>query len=129
MESLITINGREFPAPDNDLNFVISTQVNSGRNANAEVVGQIVGRNQHKIDNLKWSRLDAVTWSQMLQEFKNFYVVVKFPDMETNSWVTLKMYPGNRTATPVSIDPKTGLPDWYKNCKVNIIDCGIIGDK
>ncbi len=61
MESLITINGREFPAPDNDLNFVISTQVNSGRNANAEVVGQIVGRNQHKIDNLKWSRLDAAT--------------------------------------------------------------------
>lgn len=42
-----------------------------------------------------------------------------------NTWKTIRMYPGNRTATPVGFD-KNGLPTMYKDCKVNLIDCGVM---
>ena len=51
-------------------------------------------------------------------------VTVTYPDMVNNRWTTRKMYPGDRTATPYHLDPNTGLPTDYINCKVNIIDCG-----
>ena len=48
--SVITINGREFPAPDVGGNLVVATNVSSGKNANGEFVGQKVGRDQYKFD-------------------------------------------------------------------------------
>jgi len=124
--AFITVNGKSFPSPDIGLNFEIATLVNGGKNANGEFVGQKVGRDQYKIDNLQWFYLDAVTWSEMLKEFQKFVVTVRFPDMVNNSWITLVMYPGNRTAVPIDIDSNTELPAAYKNCKVNIIDCGVV---
>ena len=38
---------------------------------------------------------------------------------------TIRMYPGNRTATPVEFD-EAGLPTMYRDCKVNMIDCGVM---
>ncbi len=35
------------------------------------------------------------------------------------------MYPGNRTAKIDEIGPD-GLPTMYKDCKVNLIDCGVM---
>ena len=67
MAAIITINGKEFPAPQRGLEFIVSTNVNSGRNANGEVIGQVVGRNQNKANNLVWPFLDAQTWAEMLQ--------------------------------------------------------------
>ena len=67
--AVITINGREFPAPDVGGNLVVATNVSSGKNANGEFVGQKVGRDQYKFDALQWKFLDAATWSAMLQEF------------------------------------------------------------
>ena len=87
-------------------------------------MGRRVGRDQDKIDGLQWSFLDAKTWSDILKEFDAFVVTVKFPDMKTGTWKTERMYPGNRTATIAEIDPVTELPIRYKNCKVNLIDCG-----
>lgn len=104
--------------------MVASTIVDSARNANAVVVGQVVGREQQKLDNLYWGHLDAATWSAILREFNNFYVTVTYPDMVNNTWTTRKMYPGDRSATPYRLDPNTGLPSEYINCKVNLIDCG-----
>ena len=66
--AVITINGREFPAPDVGGNLVVATNV---------------------------------------------------------SFQTIRMYPGNRTATPVEFNG-SGLPTKYRDCKVNIIDCGVI---
>ena len=48
--AVITINGREFPAPDVGGNLVVATNVRSGKNANGEFVGQKVGRDQYKFD-------------------------------------------------------------------------------
>lgn len=124
MEAIITINGKEFPAPQRGLEFIVSTNVNSGRNANGEVIGQVVGRNQNKANNLVWPFLDAQTWAEMLQEFDDFFVIATIPDMVHNTWQTIKMYPGDRSAEPYWIDPVTKLPTHYINCKVNIIDCG-----
>lgn len=130
------VNGKSFPAPDKGLNFVVATAVNGKKNSKGEMVGQKVGRDQYKIDALQWKHLDASTWAAMLQEFDNFFVTVRFPDMVHNDWVTLKMYPGDRSATPNavepnyladgSINPRAWLPKDYIDCKVNIIDCGVI---
>ena len=123
MANFIYINGREFPSPDRGLEFLVTTFVSTGKNANGEFVGQRVGRDQYKLNNLVWNKLDAVTWSEMLKEFKAFVVTVRFPDMVSNDWLTIRMYPGDRTAQPLFIGPD-GLPTMYSQCKVNIIDCG-----
>lgn len=121
----ITINGKEFPAPDVGANLIVATNVSDGKNALGEMIGDRVGRDQYKVDNLQWKILDADTWSSMLREFSQFIVIAEIPDMVNNCFVTLQMYPGNRTATPIMFD-KEGLPILYRNCKVNIIDCGVI---
>lgn len=125
MAATIYVNGKPFPSPKRGLNFVVSTMVSSARNANGEVVGQKIGRDQNKLDALVWPILDAETWSAMLREFDQFFVTVRFPDMVTNQWKTLKMYPGDRSAEPYMVDDD-GFPAKYINCKVNLIDCGVI---
>lgn len=123
--AVITINEREFPAPDIGGNLVVATNVSDGKNALGEFIGQRVGRDQYKFENLQWKFLPAETWATMLQEFDKFVVTAKVPDMVHNRMMTIRMYPGNRTATPVEFAP-SGLPTLYKDCKVNIIDCGVM---
>lgn len=124
--AVIMINGKEFPAPDVGGKFTVLTNVSNGKNAQGEFIGQRVGRDQYKVDSLQWSRLRADVWASMLQEFRNFVVIARIPDMVNDNWITLEMYPGNRSATPIVFD-EDGLPTWYKDCKVNIIDCGVLG--
>ncbi|HCA30636.1 MAG TPA: hypothetical protein DEP23_14315 [Ruminococcaceae bacterium] len=122
----IMINGKVFPAPARGLQFQIATTVSAGRNANNEVVGQKVGRDQQKIDNLYWPHLSAKIWAEMLQEFDKFEITVTYPNPLTNSWVTRKMYPGDRTMTPFKTSKTTGLPTEYINCKCNVVDMGLV---
>lgn len=124
MPNFIRINGREYPQPRRGLELIGSTIVDAARNANGVTVGQMVGRELQKINNLEWGYLTAEQWSQILQEFEQFYVTVTYPDMVNNTWTTRKMYPGDRSATPFHMDESTGLPKDYINCKVNLIDCG-----
>lgn len=123
--AVITINGREFPSPDIGGNLVVATNVGDGKNTLGEFAGQKVGRDQHKFENLQWKFLDAATWAAMLQEFDKFVVTARIPDMVHNRMMTIRMYPGNRTATPIKFD-ENDLPTMYQDCKVNIIDCGVI---
>ena len=126
MNPYIKINGTAYPYPRRGLEMVIATLVDAGRNANGVTVGQVIGRQQQKLNNLEWGYMDAETWSKLLHEFDNFYVEVSYPDMLNNAWTTRKMYPGDRSATPLWLDKETGLPKSYINCKVNLIDCGEI---
>ena len=113
------------PFPKRGLELQTATFVDSSRNAKGIVVGQKIGRDQYKINNLEWPALSADQWSRILKKFnQTFYVTVKFPDMVNNAWKTIKMYPGDRKAEPYWLDPVTGLPTLYINCKVNIIDVG-----
>lgn len=124
MSATIYINGKEVPYPKRGLKFITTTTVSSARNANAEVVGQKIGRDQYKLDTLEWPYLDAKTWSDILKELDKFFVTVKFPDQVNNEWRSLLMYPGDRSAEPYWVD-KNGMPTAYINCKVNLIDCGV----
>ena len=121
--NFIRVNGKPFPAPKRYPNMIVTTAVNAGRNANNKLVGQKIGRDNYKIDNLEWPYLDAATWSSMLKEFDNFLCQVQVWDMVNNRWITLQMYPGDRTADVFKIDSE-GKPTHYINCKVNIIDAG-----
>lgn len=124
MAAFIKINGNEYPCPSRGLSMLVATIVDSARNANGVVVGQVVGREQQKLDGLEWAYMTAEQWSKLLQEFSDFYVTVTYPDMVTNTWTTRKMYPGDRTAEPFHLDPVTQLPLDYINCKVNLVDVG-----
>lgn len=124
MSAFITINGNEYPQPRRGLSLMTATLVDSARNADGVVVGQVIGREQQKINDLEWGYLTAAQWSAILKEFSNFYVTVSYPDMVNNRWTTRKMYPGDRSATPLHLDENTGLPLDYINCKVNLIDTG-----
>lgn len=124
MAAFIKINGHPYPCPRRGLNLMVATIVDAARNANAVTTGQIVGREQQKLNNLQWAYLPADVWSAILREFKQFYVTVSYPDMVTGTWTTRKMYPGDRTAEPFHLDSETQLPLDYINCKVNLIDCG-----
>ena len=67
MAAFIRINGHEYPCPRRGLNLMVATIVDSARNANAVVVGQVVGREQQKINNLEWPYLTAEQWSSILK--------------------------------------------------------------
>ncbi len=122
--AFITVNGYDFPSPRRGAKPTVSTIVNAGRNANATVVGQKIGRDQYKLDGLEWPWLPADIWSRMLTVLDNFFVYVTFWDPVSDGQRTIKMYPGDRTGEPYWIDPDTGKPLFYLNCKVNLIDCG-----
>lgn len=119
----LAINGYELPPPKRGVRPTVTTVVNAGRNANGSVVGQRVGRDQYKIDGLEWSWLTADQWAQILNVLSHFFVYATFTDPVSNSLKTIKMYCGDRTAEPYWVD-ENGKPTHYRNCKVNLIDCG-----
>lgn len=128
MANFLEINGEAVPCPAYGLSMVISTAVNSGRNAQAEVVGERVGRDVMKYDSLKWNFLTAAEWSHILRLMENFFFTAKVFDMMHNTFITIKMYRGDIKATPYFLDPNSKAPTHFKDCQVNIIDCGIIGE-
>lgn len=121
----IAINGHELPPPKRDIEVIETTAVNAGRNANGVVVGQKIGRNQYKLNGLEWPWLSAEEWSTILTLLEPFYVDVTFVNPRTNSFETIKMYPGDRSAKPYYLDSDTEKPTYYKECKVNLIDTGL----
>lgn len=121
--SFLAINDYELPPPKRGVSILVTTIVDSGRNANGAVVGQKVGRDQYKIDGLEWSWLTAEQWGKILSLLNGFFVNVSFIDPVTNSVKTIKMYPGDRSAEPYYID-SSGKPTHFRDCKFNLIDCG-----
>lgn len=119
----LAINGYELPPPKRGVNVVVSTIVNSGRDANGAVVGQRVGRDQYKIDGLEWPWLTAAQWHSILNSMRNFFFFVTFIDPVSNFPRTIKMYCGDRTGEPYWVDAN-GNPTHYRNCKVNLVDTG-----
>lgn len=121
--SFVNVDGYDFPSPKRGVKITVVTMVNAGRNANATVVAQKIGRDQYKIDEQVFPWLDTETWSRMLSILDKFFVNVTFNDPVTNKPITIKMYPGDRSAEPYYVDG-SGKPLFYTNCKVNLVDCG-----
>ena len=119
----LEINGCELPPSKRGVSVIVTTVVDAGRDANGAVVGQRVGRDQYKIDGLEWSWLTAEQWGRILKILSKFYVYVTFNDPVTNGRKTIKMCCGDRTGEPYWVDGD-GKPTHYRDCKVNLIDCG-----
>ena len=125
----IIIDGYKFPYPSKDSGLQGTyTIVDASRNANGQMVGERIGRDQAKIE-LTWSALTATQWSSLLKIFKKFTFKVKYIDQVTNDWKERTFYVGDRTAQPFLIAPVTNRPKYYLNCQSNIIDVGIAKEK
>lgn len=125
--AFLEVNGIELPCPSVGLEIIISTAVNSGRNANAEVIAEKVGRDVLKYNNLKWTWLTPDEWYKICNVFSEFFVVAKVWNPAKNGFENIKMYPGDRTAQVYWLDKDHTTPMNFFDCKVNIIDCGMVG--
>lgn len=117
----LIVNGVRFPCPAPGMEIIRSQTVDSGRNTNNAVVGQLVGRKLWKINNLQWNGLDAETWKEMQDALEPFYVPVTFTG-DDNERHTITMYPSDTTGHPLFLN---GVQyKNYESCKFNLIDCG-----
>lgn len=125
LSAFLNVNGYDFPCPRDGFSYTITTTVNAGRNANNAVIGQRVGRDLYKLDNMEWAGLSPETWQMMLKAVEPFYIPVTFEDCRTGNPITITMYPGDRQATPLFADKNTHKVTKYENCKFNLVDAGL----
>ena len=129
MAAFLEVNGIELPCPSTGLEIILSDAVNSGRNANAEVIAEKVGKTNLKYNNLRWAWLTRDEWSLICSVFENFFVVAKVWNPLKNDFESIKMYPGDRTGEVYWLEEDGLTPKNFKDCKVNIIDCGLVENK
>lgn len=123
MSAFLIVNGMPFPTPKRGFKITVLTNVESGVNASGGVVGQVIGRNQYKLDSMQWDGLDAALWEQMLKAVEPYYVPVTFEDPQTRERRTITMYPGSRSGEPYWLDKDKKIK-LYRNCQFNLVDCG-----
>lgn len=127
--AFLEVNGIELPCPSTGLEIILSDAVNSGRNANAEVIAEKVGKTNIKYNNLRWAWLTADQWHQICALFSEFFVMAKVYNPATGDFETIKMYPGDRSAEVYWLEEDGVSIKNFKDCKVNIIDCGLVESK
>ena len=112
------------PNPDNpSAENLISTLVNSGRNANAIVTAQKIGRDQEKT-SLNWNFLNKEEWEELLRFWdRNFFFNFTYYSRVQGERITRKFYVGDRKDKPFDIT-LDGLPTAYRECSVNLVDTG-----
>lgn len=125
LSAFLNVNGYDFPCPRDGFNYIFSTAVNNGRNSNNAVIGQVVGRQIVKMNSMEWVGLSPEVWQAMMKAVEPFFVKVTFEDIRTGNPITITMYPGDITAEPLFVDKDTHKVKIYKNCKFNLIDCGL----
>lgn len=125
LTAFLNVNGYDFPCPSAGFSYIITTTVNAGRNANNAVIGQRIGRDLYKLNNLEWAMLEPEVWQMMLRAVEPFYVPVTFEDYRTGKPITITMYPGDREAKPLFADLDSHIVTKYENCKFNLLDAGL----
>ncbi|MCI8860864.1 MAG: hypothetical protein HFI20_00080 [Lachnospiraceae bacterium] len=123
MSAFLIVNGVRFPTPKRGFKITVLTNVDSGVNALGAVVGQVIGRNQYKLDSMQWEGLDAAVWERMLKALEPFFIPVTFEDPQTRERRTITMYPGSRSGEPYWLDRDKKIKQ-YRNCQLNLVDCG-----
>lgn len=127
MFSMQSLNGGQtiwLPNPDNpSAENLISTLVNSGRNANAIVTAQKIGRDQEKT-TMTWSFLNKDEWEELLRFWdKNFFFKFTYYSRVKGQRITRKFYIGDRKDKPFDIQ-SDGTPVAYRDCSANVVDTG-----
>ena len=112
------------PNPNKDsAAATIATLVNSGRNANAVVTAQKIGRDQDKTQ-LDWTYLDKEEWEKLLRFFdKNFYFIFTYYSPVAGHKISRIFYVSDRTYRPFDIDAN-GEPTAYTDCSLSVVDTG-----
>lgn len=125
LTSFLNVNGYDFPCPVYGFQYTISTTVDAGRNVSGAVIGQRVGRDLYKLNNLQWVGLTPEQRRMMLKALEPFYVPVTFEDFKTGQPITITMYPGDRTGKPLFVDELTHMVMMDESLSFNLIDCGL----
>lgn len=128
MFTMQSLNGGEIieiPNPDQDsAKNIIETLVNSGRNADAVVVAQKIGRDQEKTE-MSWNYLPKEDWEKMLRFWDtNFFFNFTYYSRVAGTKITRKFYIGDRSDTPYNVDA-SGMPTAYVDCTANVVDTGV----
>lgn len=112
------------PNPDTTSGkLTIATMVNSGRNADAVVTAQKIGRDQDKSE-LSWTFMNKEDWEEILAFFDvNFFFNFTYYSPVARTKITRKCYVGDRAAQPFAVD-ENGDPIAYKTCTLNVVDTG-----
>lgn len=127
MFSMSALSGGQtiwLPNPDIDSGKnIISTFVNSGRNALAVVTAQKIGRDQEKTE-LKWSYLTKDEWESLIRFWDNhFFFNFHYYSRKTGERITRKFYIGDRSDRPYAVDAY-GIPTAYVDCSASVVDTG-----
>ena len=124
MQSLYGGEIIQIPHPDiYSAEGLISTLVNSARNAQGVVTAQKIGRDNNKT-SMSWNYLEKDEWERMVRFWdKNFFFNFTYYSDVTGTKITRKFYVGDRTRKPYAIDSR-GFPTAYKDCSANVVDCG-----
>lgn len=112
--------------------YLITTLVNAGRNTNAEVIGEQIGRTQNKIDSMIFPFLYAHEWHQLCKIFRTkLNASVRFYDVESDSIIMRNLYVNDRTANIYALRQEL-VPgediyrtEIFSNCAFNLIDTGV----
>ena len=121
MEALVTIGGVAVPEASS-YNAITSTIVDSARNVEGKVIGNVVRHDVAKIE-LSWKYLTAQQWADVLSLFTySFYNDVRFMNQATNNYDVRTMYVSDRNAGMWRRDPKTGEIMGYTNCSLSLVE-------
>lgn len=119
------------PMTKDGASYIVTTLVNAGRNAAAEVIGEQIGRTQNKIDAMVFPFLYAHEWHKLCKIFKaKINASVRFYDVESDSIIVRDLYVNDRTANIFALRQKlVDGEDIYRteifsNCAINLIDMG-----
>ena len=112
------------PNPDNpSAENLISTLVNSGRNANGIVTAQKIGRDQEKT-TLSWNFLNKEEWEELIRFWdENFFFKFTYYSRVKGQRITRIFYIGDRKDKPFDIT-ESGEPTAYRDCSANVVDTG-----
>lgn len=107
--------------------FLTSRMVDSGRNANGAVVGQMVGRSVDK-QSMGWSAISCEKWWEINRflEDNGLFFYCRYFNHNTGEWKVRRFYAGDPQVEPRNLDPETQVPrdGVYYNATLNVIDCG-----
>ena len=105
--------------------FETSRMVDAGRNIDGVVIGQQVGRSIDK-QSMKWTVLPTEKWWEMNRfiEDNGLFFWCHYFSHGFGRWMDRKFYCGDFSCQPALVNPDTGIPEYYRDCSVNVIDTG-----
>lgn len=130
LKHLVYVGGVALPEPSS-YESNTATIVDSARNLDGYVVGAVIRSNVAKV-SLMWRFLRPEQWANILALFNaSFYNNVEFFDQATGTWVTKRMYVGDRSASMFRRNPDIThrtdpLQDYpvvgWKDCKLALVE-------